>query len=83
MILHEREFKAPLVKGQEDLVSYFAGQVQSRLAEGDVPIRFAVTATTDTEYKYEIGIATGRMDSQLARPQSMFQFSRRKVENTE
>ncbi len=83
MILHEKEFRAPVVKGQRDLLSYFPSHIQAQLDEGDIPIRFALTATTEDEYHYEIGLLTGQKEGRFKSSPSIFQFAQRRVENTE
>ena len=83
MILNEREFEAQRVKGDRDLLKYFPGQVQARLNAGDIPVRFAVTATGSDTYRYEVGTLTGRKESQFESLPSIFRFVKRTVENAD
>ncbi|MCH7574701.1 MAG: DUF3326 domain-containing protein [Candidatus Marinimicrobia bacterium] len=81
MITLEKEFTAPRTSSA-DLLAYFKDQVQTNVDEGDVPIRFAVTATTDDEYHYEVGLLTGQKDSRFQSGPSIFESTKRQIENT-
>lgn len=83
MILHEKEFKAPAVKGNRNLIDYFPTQIRAQLDEGDIPIRFALTSTKGDEYAYEVGVLTGQKETRFRTDPAIFQFRQRKVENTE
>ena len=83
MILNEREFEARRVKGDRDLLTYFQGQVKARLTPGDIPVRFAVTATGSDTYRYEVGALTGRKESNFESLPSIFRFVKRTIENVD
>ncbi len=82
MITLEKEFTAPRT-GSADLLAYFKHQVQTNIGEGDIPIRFAVTATTDDDYHYEVGLLTGQKDSRFQSGPSIFESAKRQIENTQ
>lgn len=65
MRVSEREFDIPLMPGHDDLREYFSREVRTRLGPGEVPVRFAVSATTATGYRCEVGVMSGIEDPPL------------------
>jgi len=82
MLLLEQEFLIPLVPGHKDLLAYFAKTVASQLPGYRVPIRFGVTRTDDDGYLCSLGEMTDALAVAAASRTSIFQFVKRKVENT-
>ncbi|MCH8149929.1 MAG: DUF3326 domain-containing protein [Planctomycetes bacterium] len=83
MILLEQEFDAPTIAGNRGLLGYLRKTAAKRLGEGLVPVRFVITSTTATGYHCEIGAISGLVEAARSAPRSVFDFSRRAVENTD
>jgi hypothetical protein len=83
MLLLEREFLIPGVAGHKGLLAYFARAIASQLGGTKVPIRFGVTRTDDDGYLCALGVMTDTLAEAAAARRSIFEFARRKVENTE
>lgn len=83
MLLSEREIEVPTLPAHRGLLSHFAGVVSRALAEGEIPIRFAVTATEAGRYACELGVISDLGTSRPKPAQSIFDFRRRLVENAE
>ena len=71
--------RGPLSNGR-NLLEELGRAVETQLLAGETPIRFAVTASSETEYRCEAGLLTG-----LERkwPTPLFQFVRRPVINSQ
>jgi hypothetical protein len=82
VLLFEQELELPIKRNQQDLLSYLQQTLLSRIPEGQIPVRFAITQTTSHSYRCEIGILTNYKEWHQA-PTSIFNFLRRGVENTE
>ena len=80
MDIYEREFDIPVRHGHESLRPYLASAVRRGLAGDEVPLRFAITRTTATHYRCEVGVMRGHRDAGLKRPGSIFDFVRRPTE---
>jgi hypothetical protein len=82
MIIFERDFEVPCVRGHHDLISYFSAAVAAHLKEGEIPVRFVVTSTDGTRYRCELGVMA-ELQAWKGRPlpPSIFDFRRRKVQN--
>jgi hypothetical protein len=83
MLLLEQEFLIPGVTGHKNLLAYFARTVARQLVPTRVPIRFGVTRTDDDGYLCALGVMTDALAEAAASRTSIFEFARRKVENTE
>ncbi len=80
--IYEEELEIPAAGSQEDLIGYLREAVRRHLPAGLLPVRFVVTATSDTSYKCELGVVDGLLDEQLRHTCSIFDFEPRVVENT-
>ena len=83
MLLSEYEFAIPPVPGHESLLAYFASRVPQYLPDGFLPVRFVVTRTGSDAYKCEVGGLSLVDWDQRPKPDSVFRFARRCVENTD
>ena len=88
MLLVEREIDIParpLLSGTADngLLGYFEEAVREYLPDGGIPVRFAVTKSNSEKYHCELGILTELGEVCISGPTSIFEFSRREVENTD
>ena len=83
MRVFERDLDIPLAAGHVDLVGHFRKEIMSRLPEGEIPIRLAVTSTDRSHYHCEIGVMEGLPSAYRGRVPSLFELSRRHVENAE
>lgn len=83
MLLIEKEIHIPLVKENISLLKYFERAIKAQLSIGEVPVRFAVTKSEEDGYNCEIGILTESNTLPIGRQISIFDFEKRKVENTD
>jgi hypothetical protein len=81
MLLVEQEFLIPLVPGHKDLLAYLSEMVSSQLPSSRVPIRIGVTRTDNDGYLCELGVMTDALAEAAMTRTSIFEFTRRKVEN--
>ena len=82
MLLVEQEVNIPAAKGHISLLAYFEEAIRGYLPVDGIPIRFAVTQSDSDSYHCELGILTELGDACVSGPASIFEFSRREVENT-
>ena len=81
MLLIEREIDIP-AKGKTSLLACFEQAIRGYLPADGIPIRFAVTQSDSNKYHCELGILTELGETCISGPTSIFEFSRREVENT-
>ena len=82
MLLIEREIDIPAKEGNAGLSGYFEEAVREYLPDDGIPVRFAVTRSNSNGYHCELGILSGLGEACFSGPSSIFEFSRREVENT-
>jgi len=82
MLLTEREIDIPARQGKTSLLGYFKEAIRDYLSSDGIPVRFAVTQSDSNGYHCELGILTGLAEACFSGPSSIFEFSRREVENT-
>ena len=58
-------------------------EIQSRLPDGAIPLRFAVTESDETSFVCEVDILDAPPANGLSAPPSIFRFNKRRGENTE
>ncbi len=79
----EREISFPKIQANRDLLSYIEEQTSSCLSEeGLLPIRIAVTDSSDSDYKCEVGALCTEDTSSFEEAKLVFEFRKRKFENT-
>ena len=79
----EREISFPKIQDNRDLLSYIEEQTSSCLSgEGLLPIRIAVTDSSGSDYKCEIGALCTEDTSSFEEAKLVFEFRERKFENT-
>ena len=83
MLLTEQEIDIPAKKGNTSLLGYFEKAIGGFLPADGIPIRFAVTQSDSKRYHCELGILTELGDAHILGPTSIFDFSRREVENSD
>jgi len=82
MLLVEREIDIPAKKGHSSLLGYFEEAIGRYLPADGIPVRFAVTQSDSKRYHCELGILTELGEACISGPTSIFEFSRREIENT-
>jgi hypothetical protein len=82
MLLVEREIDIPAKKGHTSLLGYFEEAIRGYLPANGIPVRFAVTQSDSKRYHCELGILTELGEACISGPTSIFEFSRREIENT-
>ena len=70
MLLIEKEFQIP--RTNEPLIQYFGDWIDGVVGEGDIPVRFAVTATDLDTYHCELGILTDAPEVAAEHAESIF-----------
>lgn len=79
----EREISFPKIQGNGDLLSYIKEQTSSCLSEeGLLPIRIAVTDSSGSDYKCEVGALYTEDTSSFEEAKLVFEFRKRRFENT-
>jgi len=83
MLLIEQELDIPAYKGSGSLLANFEGAIRKHLGADGIPVRFVVTQSDSKEYHCELGVLGGLDEISFAQPTSIFDFTRREVENTD
>ncbi|MCJ7508192.1 MAG: DUF3326 domain-containing protein, partial [candidate division Zixibacteria bacterium] len=83
MLLIEKEIHIPLPKKNISLLVYFEQAIKKHLSLGEIPVRFAVTKSEADGYHCELGILTDLDNLPVERQNSIFEFEKREVENTD
>lgn len=91
MLLTEQEIDIPAKKGSpigvEDkntsLLGYFERAIREHFSGDEIPVRFVVTQSDSKGYHCELGVLRGIDDLRVLQPRSIFEFSRREVENSD
>ncbi|UCC30475.1 MAG: DUF3326 domain-containing protein [Phycisphaerales bacterium] len=82
MLLLEQEIDLPARKDSRRLLEHFRRGAAELLPEGLVPVRFVVTASETSGHHCEVGAISGLAEVGRSAPPSVFEFTRRTVENT-
>jgi len=83
MLLIEKEIHIPSIKQEVPLLKYFESAIKAQLSLGEVSVRFAVTKSDSNEYDCELGILTDSNALPAGRQISIFDFEKRRIENTD
>lgn len=84
MFLYEKEMMLPRPsKNDEGLLQYIQAAVIDHLNPEEIPVRFVVTKTNDKDYQCELGILSNADYSQSLSRNTIFDFIKRKYENTD
>lgn len=81
MRAYEKQLTLETAPDNEGLLEYFSEHISRDLASNTHPIRFVVTKSDRHSYHVELGMLETPQDSHA--PESIFKFSKRKVENTD
>ncbi len=82
MLLREQEIDIPACSGAK-LLEHFGRAVAKHIPAGQTAVRFVVTASDGETHRCELGVLAGFDDFPCARPRSIFEFTQRKLENTD
>ena len=83
MQLAEREIYIPVCKRRGSLIDYFGQAIEEQLRADEIAVRFVVTKSDAEDYRCEVGILAGVDDLEIPKPDSIFEFMQREVENTD
>jgi hypothetical protein len=83
MLLIEKEMHIPAIKEEMPLLAYLEKSIKTRLSLGEVPVRFAITKSDADGYHCELGILTESNTLPVGRRISIFDFEKRRIENTD
>ena len=83
MQLAEREIYIPVCKRRGSLIGYFGQAIEEQLRADEIAVRFVVTKSDAEGYRCELGILAGVDGLQVPKPDSIFEFMQREVENTD
>lgn len=81
MRISERELTIPAPRSERPLTDV-ARDVHAHLGEGEVPVRFAVTASDRERWRCEVGVIEGDRGRDLGSVQPIFQVRHRRAEDT-
>lgn len=73
----ELELEAPPIQGHRTLLAHLASAVSARAHADLVPLRLAVTASSNTGYRIELGVLKGVQAAKRVRAGSIFELRRR------
>ncbi len=82
MLLYEKELPIPATPGHEKLLAYLSESLTFHLSDDKVPIRFVITDSDSHRYQCEVAAISGMGGYHLQKPESIFRFSPRNIENT-
>ncbi len=80
MRAYEKQINLKAITKNEGLLEYFSNEITSRLDDNTHPVRFVVTQSDHNFYHVELGVI--ETDGNSNKPDSVFKFSKRAVENT-
>ena len=80
MRLLEQEINIGCEREGEGLIGYFEESVLKHLPDGEIPIRFVVTASEEGKYHCELGVLSGCEGFTGEKRRSIFKFNKRKHE---
>jgi len=83
MQLTEREICIPVCKRRGSLTGYFGQAIEEQLRADEIAVRFVVTKSDAEGYHCELGILAGADGLEVPKPDSIFEFMQREVENTD
>ncbi len=83
MLLSEQEIDIRRSGGNDREIGYFEGKIREKLSSGEIPVRFVVTESSDKGYHCELGVLSGAEGVSGKADGSIFDFVRRKYENTD
>lgn len=83
MLLSEKRIQIPRACNDVNLLGHITKVISAEMADGDVPVRVAVTQTQEDGYTCELGTLSGLGDGNLAPSNSIFDFNRRDYEHTD
>ena len=82
MRLTERQLQLPLAPDGTSLLAFLANNITNALANDQLPVRLAVTHSSDNGYDCEVGVYEGRAGLRSLLRSSIFDFRRRETETT-
>ena len=74
MYLVEEEIRVPAAPGHRDLLSHIAKALDFRLANGAIPVRFAIIRLDEDHYHCEFGALEGVDSPRSQHSESIFRF---------
>jgi len=83
MQLAEREIYIPVCKRRGSLIDYFGQAIEEQLRADEIAVRFVVTKSDAEDYRCEVGTLAGVDGLEVPKPDSIFEFMQREVENTD
>ena len=83
MQLAEREICIPVCKRRGSLIGYFGQATSEQIGADEIAVRFVVTKSDAEGYRCELGILSGADGLEVPKPDSIFEFMQREVENTD
>ncbi|MCX5826739.1 MAG: DUF3326 domain-containing protein [Deltaproteobacteria bacterium] len=83
MLLIEKEIYIPSIKQEVSRLKFFERAIKAQLSPSEVSVRFAVTKSDADGYHCELGILTESNTLQAGQQISIFDFEKRRLENTD
>ena len=82
MKLSEKVIRIPATEGHRNLLAHVQNEIELRLDEGEVPVRFVITHMDRNEYNCELATLEGQNYGGVSSTDQIFRFVPRKVERT-
>jgi hypothetical protein len=82
MKLNETEFPIPASPEHRNLIAHIQKAMNFRLADGEIPVRFAISRMDDAQYQCEFATLEGLDAATAGEIDSIFRFQPRKIERT-
>jgi len=82
MIIIDKEFEIRTKDNKDNLIDYFRSEIFNKLHNGEFPIRFVVTKSSEDNYLCELGLMSGLSDEHINLTKSVFDFRKRDYQNT-
>ncbi len=83
MILEEKEIIIPKGTDNQNLLEYISNKTIEQLGSNEIPNRFVISLTDENGYFCELGILTKNNEFHSNQRSSIFDFNKRKCENTD
>ena len=77
MLLIEQEIDIIARESKGSCIEYFKQEVGKYLTAGQMPVRFAVTESTDKGYHCELGVLATEDNCPIGGQESIFKFNKR------
>ena len=82
-MIQERAFQVPRLRDNKGLIDHFRAACADYAEDSLIPVRFLVSSTKPSSYECEFGAISGLSPRRDLQRDSIFEFRRRHIENTQ